>query len=141
MLGREITVELLSTIGTETFTAMRDQYIKIGDGFILLYSVASLKDFNGLVEMREHILHVRDSYEEPLVLVGTYREKDKKLREVRTEQGQEMADQFGCQFFEVDVRDGDQVDMVVKALLPKVIAEKEKKERERERKEHDCVVM
>ena len=134
-------MKVLSTIGTEKYTAMRDLYIKNGDGFILLYSVASLKDFNDLVETRELILRVKDSYEEPLVLVGAYREKDEKLREVTTEQGQEMADQFGCQFFEIDVHDRDQVEMVMKALLPKAMAWKEEKERREKEKDHDCVVM
>lgn len=143
VIGREITVKLISTIGTQQFTAMRDLYLKNGHGFILLYSMASLKDFNGLVDRREQILRVRDSDEVPLVLVGACREKDKKLREVTTKQGQEMAERLHGQFFEIDVCDWDQVDMVVKALLPKAIAWKEENEREEKRKEkeHGCVVM
>ena len=141
VLEKEITVEYLSTTGTDGLTAMRDLFMKNGDGFVLLYSVTSLKDFNAFVDMREQILRVNDSDEVPLVLVGTYREGDEKLREVTIEQGQEMADRFGCQFFEIDVHDRDQVEMVVKALLPKAISWKEEKERREKEKDHDCVVM
>ena len=141
MLEKTITVELLDLAGTEDFTAMRDLYIKNGDGFILMYSVTSLRDFNGLVDMRELSLSVCDSYVLPFVLVGTYKKGGKEPREVTREQGQEMADRFGCPFFEVDVSECEQVDVILKPLLPKAILRREEKKKQKKEKDRDCVVM
>ena len=77
MLEKEITVELLELDGTEKFTAMRDLYIKNGDGYILMYSVTSLNEFNELDNQKEQILRVNDSDEVPMVLVGTYKREKK----------------------------------------------------------------
>jgi GTPase SAR1 family protein len=45
----------------EQFTAMRDLYMKNGQGFVLVYSITSLATFNDLVELREQILRVKDT--------------------------------------------------------------------------------
>ena len=45
----------------EHFTAMRDLFMKNGQGFILVYSITSQATFNDLVELREQILRVKDT--------------------------------------------------------------------------------
>ena len=45
----------------EQFTAMRDLYMKNGQGFLLAYSITSQATFNDLVELREQILRVKDT--------------------------------------------------------------------------------
>jgi len=37
--GRQLMLEILDTAGTEQFTAMRDFYMKNGQGFVLAYSI------------------------------------------------------------------------------------------------------
>jgi hypothetical protein len=45
----------------EQFTAMRDLYMKNGQGFVLAYSITSVATFNDLVDLREQILRVKDT--------------------------------------------------------------------------------
>lgn len=54
-------LEILDTAGTEQFTAMRDLYMKNGDGFILVYSIIAQSTFNDLPDLREQILRVKDT--------------------------------------------------------------------------------
>ena len=40
---------------------MRDLYMKNGQGFVLVYSIASQSTFNDLGELRDQILRVKDA--------------------------------------------------------------------------------
>jgi Ras-related protein Rap-1A/Ras-related protein Rap-1B len=52
-------LEILDTAGTEQFTAMRDLYMKNGQGFVLVFSISSQVTLTDLVEIREQILRVK----------------------------------------------------------------------------------
>merc|ERR1711974_234711 len=67
--GQQCMPEILDTAGTEQFTAMRD-YMKNGQGFVLVYSIIAQSTFNDLPDLREQILRVKDCDEVPMVLVG-----------------------------------------------------------------------
>lgn len=45
----------------EQFTAMRDLYMKNGQGFALVYSITAQSTFNDLQDLREQILRVKDT--------------------------------------------------------------------------------
>jgi len=57
--GQQCMLEILDTAGTEQFTAMRDLYMKNGQGFILVYSITAQSTFNDLQDLREQILRVK----------------------------------------------------------------------------------
>uniref|UniRef100_A0A674NKB5 RAP1A, member of RAS oncogene family a n=1 Tax=Takifugu rubripes TaxID=31033 RepID=A0A674NKB5_TAKRU len=54
--GQQCMLEILDTAGTEQFTAMRDLYMKNGQGFALVYSITAQSTFNDLQDLREQIL-------------------------------------------------------------------------------------
>lgn len=60
--GQQCMLEILDTAGTEQFTAMRDLYMKNGQGFILVYSITAQSTFNDLQDLREQILRVKVSH-------------------------------------------------------------------------------
>merc|ERR1712107_364824 len=66
-------LEILDTAGTEQFTAMRDLYMKNGQGFVLVYSIVAQSTFNDLPDLREQILRVKDCDMVPMVLVKQMR--------------------------------------------------------------------
>ena len=51
----------VSFVVQEQFTAMRDLYMKNGQGFLLVYSITAQSTFNDLQELREQILRVKDT--------------------------------------------------------------------------------
>ncbi|KAL8857625.1 MAG: hypothetical protein Q9178_005790 [Gyalolechia marmorata] len=50
----------LDTAGTEQFTAMRELYMKSGQGFLLVFSITSLSSLTELHELRDQIVRIKD---------------------------------------------------------------------------------
>ncbi|KAL8179117.1 UNVERIFIED_CONTAM: Ras- protein Rap-1A [Gekko kuhli] len=93
-------LEILDTAGTEQFTAMRDLYMKNGQGFALVYSITAQSTFNDLQDLREQILRVKDTEDVPMILVGNKCDLEDE-RVVGKEQGQNLARQWcNCAFLE-----------------------------------------
>ncbi|KAF9928221.1 Ras- protein Rap-1b, partial [Modicella reniformis] len=59
--GHQCMLEILDTAGTEQFTAMRDLYMKNGQGFILVFSIIVSQTFDELAELHKQILRVKDT--------------------------------------------------------------------------------
>ncbi|GAA6082128.1 ras-related protein rap1ab [Tachysurus ichikawai] len=69
--GQQCMLEILDTAGTEQFTAMRDLYMKNGQGFALVYSITAQSTFNDLADLREQILRVKDTEDVSTDLSGS----------------------------------------------------------------------
>eukprot|EP00026_Physarum_polycephalum_P012774 Phypoly_transcript_13104.p1 GENE.Phypoly_transcript_13104~~Phypoly_transcript_13104.p1 ORF type:complete len:188 (+),score=22.37 Phypoly_transcript_13104:97-660(+) len=91
---RIVHFEILDTAGTEKFTAMRDLYMKNGEGFVLIYSITAQSSFNDLPDLREQILRIKDVAEVPMILVGNKSDLEDQ-RKISTEHGVELAKKFG----------------------------------------------
>ncbi|KAH8853516.1 Ras-related protein isoform 2 [Schistosoma japonicum] len=101
--SQQCMLEILDTAGTEQFTAMRDLYMKNGQGFLLVYSITSQTTFTDLEDLREQILRVKDVDEFPLTLVGNKCDLEDE-RSVGKEQGQNLAKKWNCQFMETSAK-------------------------------------
>ena len=104
----------------EQFTAMRDLYMKNGQGFVLVYSITAQSTFNDLQvssvsktkvlnwsllqDLREQILRVKDTDDVPMVLVGNKCDLEDE-RVVGKDQGLNLARQFSnCSFMETSAK-------------------------------------
>lgn len=101
--GQQCMLEILDTAGTEQFTAMRDLYMKNGQGFILVYSITAQSTFNDLQDLREQILRVKDTDDVPMVLVGNKCDLEDE-RVVGKDLGKQLAQQFNCSFMETSAK-------------------------------------
>lgn len=59
--GQQCVLEILDTAGTEQFTAMRDLYMKSGQGFLLVFSITSVVTLSDLHDLRKQILRVKET--------------------------------------------------------------------------------
>jgi small GTP-binding protein len=91
--GQQCMLEILDTAGTEQFTAMRDLYMKNGQGFVLVFSITSQSTFNDLGDLRDQILRVKDADDVPMVLVGNKCDLEDE-RVVGKDQGLNLARQW-----------------------------------------------
>jgi len=119
--SKNIMLEILDTAGTEQFTAMRDLYMKNGQGFVLVYSIIAQSTFNDLPDMREQILRVKDTEKIPMVLVGNKCDLVDQ-RVVSTEQGQQLANRFGsCSFLESSAKTKTNVNEIFFDLIRQIM--------------------
>ncbi|KAL9002067.1 MAG: hypothetical protein Q9188_004981 [Gyalolechia gomerana] len=53
-----------------TIAAMRELYMRSGQGFLLVFSITSLSSLTELHELRDQIVRIKDDAQVPLVIVG-----------------------------------------------------------------------
>ncbi|KAG2184105.1 hypothetical protein INT44_009120 [Umbelopsis vinacea] len=96
-------LEVLDTAGQEEYTALRDQWIRDGEGFLLVYSISSRSTFERVERFRDQIFRVKDVDNVPLMLVGNKCDKVTE-REVSREEGYAMAKRLSCDFIETSAK-------------------------------------
>ncbi|XP_078082538.1 LOW QUALITY PROTEIN: GTP-binding protein Rit2-like [Mustelus asterias] len=92
-------LDILDTAGQAEFAAMRDQYMRGGEGFIICYSITDRRSFQEAAQFKELTYHVRHTYDIPTVLVGNKTDL-KEYRQVSHEEGVVLARECNCHFFE-----------------------------------------
>lgn len=63
-------LDVLDTAGQEEYSAMREQYMRTGEGFLLVYSISSRQSFDEITTFQQQILRVKDRDYFPMVVVG-----------------------------------------------------------------------
>lgn len=66
---------------------MREQYMRTGEGFLLVYSITSRQSFEEIMTYQQQILRVKDKDYFPIILVGN--KCDLEGERVVTKQGME----------------------------------------------------
>ena len=67
--GETCLLDILDTAGQEEYSAMRDQYMRTGEGFLLVFAVNNAKSFEDISAYREQIKRVKDAEEVRKVVV------------------------------------------------------------------------
>ena len=63
-------LDVLDTAGQEEYSAMREQYMRTGEGFLLVYSITSRQSFEEIMTFQQQILRVKDKDYFPIIIVG-----------------------------------------------------------------------
>lgn len=63
-------LDVLDTAGQEEYSAMREQYMRTGEGFLLVYSITSRQSFDEIQVFQQQILRVKDRDYFPIIIVG-----------------------------------------------------------------------
>ena len=117
-------LEVLDTAGQEEYIALRDQWIRDGEGFVLVYSISSRASFDRIKKFHQQIQRVKESSQSgspsylgpplsalgsgsygpaPVMLVGNKCDRVTE-REVSTQEGSALAKELGCDFVEASAK-------------------------------------
>lgn len=110
MIDDEVALlDVLDTAGQEEYSAMREQYMRTGEGFLLVYSITSRQSFEEIMTFQQQILRVKDKDYFPIILVGNKCDLEGE-RQVSREEGAQLARQYGCKFIETSAKSRINVD-------------------------------
>ena len=113
--GTPAVLEIIDTAGIEQFAAMRDLYIENGEGFMLVYSITNAQTFIDMQPLRGEIARVKGGFSSPIMLVGNKFDMEEE-RSVTTQDGEKLAEEWGCQFYETSAKARCNVQEVFKGL-------------------------
>jgi len=102
-------LDILDTAGQEEYSAMRDQYMRTGQGFLLVYSITSRQSFEEIMTFQQQILRVKDKDYFPIIVVGNKCDLEGE-RQVSKQEGESLARSFGCKFIETSAKSRINVD-------------------------------
>jgi len=107
--GYPCMLEILDTAGQEEYTALRDQWIGDGEGFVIVYSITSRPSFMRVKRYHRQVQRVKESISYttslavPIMLVGNNSDRFTE-REVSAQEGHALAIEMGCEFVEASTR-------------------------------------
>jgi small GTP-binding protein len=135
-----VLLEILDTAGQETFSAMRELYMKNGEGFVLVYSITNPRSLEALDPIRNGILrHKQDEQFVPMILVGNKCDLETK-REVETAVGKETAKNWGIPFLETSAKKDINIQEVFHTLID-MLWEHGKGVQKKETKSSRCTLL
>jgi GTPase KRas protein len=105
--GTVALLDILDTAGQEEFASMQDQWIREGKGFLLVYTITSQQSFEEMRNFHKSILRTKDADKVPLVIAGNKCDlrDPNDGNQVPKSQGEELAKEWGCPFFETSAKD------------------------------------
>jgi len=63
-------LDILDTAGQEEYSAMREQYMRTGEGFLMVFSITDKNSFEEIDGFYKQILRVKDRDTFPMILIG-----------------------------------------------------------------------
>lgn len=101
--NEQVMLDILDTAGQEEYLAMREQYMRTGEGFLLVYAINSRTSLEELQVFYEQIQRVKDADNVPVLVVGNKSDLEIE-RQVSFEEGAAFAKSLGCPFLETSAK-------------------------------------
>ncbi|CAK7564180.1 MAG: Ras-related protein rsr1 [Sporothrix epigloea] len=122
--GRPVLLEILDTAGTEQFVAMRDLYMKTGQGFLLVFSITSPSSLSEIDTLREEIIRIKDDENTPMVIIGNKADLEDQ-RAVSRSKAFSLSQQWNAPYYESSARTRTNVDEVFIDLCRQMLRREE----------------
>jgi len=98
---------------------MREQYMRTGEGFLLVYSITSRNSFEEISTFHQQILRVKDRDTFPVIVVANKCDLEYE-RQVGMNEGRDLAKHFGCRFIETSAKQRINVDEAFSQLVREI---------------------
>ncbi|ELP88540.1 hypothetical protein EIN_334820 [Entamoeba invadens IP1] len=117
--GEMVSLDLLDTAGSDEYSALRFQYMRTGDGYVIVYSITSITSFFEANTFRELLYRVLDkdfSEHIPIALCGNKCDLESN-RQVFTEDANKVADKWKTLFYETSAKNNTNITETFQGLV------------------------
>ncbi|XP_061388790.1 ras-like protein 2 [Musca vetustissima] len=109
-------LDILDTAGQEEFSAMREQYMRSGEGFLLVFALNDHSSFDEIPKFQKQILRVKDRDEFPMLMVGNKCDLEHQ-RQVSLEEAQNISRNLMIPYIECSAKLRVNVDQAFHELV------------------------
>lgn len=117
--NKDIILNIIDTAGQEEFYALRDQYIRSGDGYIIVFSITSVTSFlevNAIKDQLNMVLDVDNNTLIPIILVGNKCDLE-EYRQVQSLNAQRLAEEWKVKYFETSAKNKTNINRIFEELI------------------------
>eukprot|EP00026_Physarum_polycephalum_P018912 Phypoly_transcript_20696.p1 GENE.Phypoly_transcript_20696~~Phypoly_transcript_20696.p1 ORF type:complete len:120 (+),score=25.25 Phypoly_transcript_20696:54-413(+) len=119
---------------------MRDQYLRNGQGFLIVYDMTNRSSFEEASLFRDQIVRAKDNDNVPLVLIANKADLADR-RTVTQAEGTELAALFGCTYIETSAKLRTNVDEAFCQLVREIRKRSEVHEKKTNRLRAKCKLL
>ncbi|KAJ6241534.1 ras-like protein [Anaeramoeba flamelloides] len=112
-------LEIIDTAGQEEYRSVRDKYIRIGEAFLLVFSIISRASYTEARNLHEAIRRAKNFQAVPVVTVANKADLDEE-RLVSREEGETLAKKYNSQYYETSAKNGSNVTECFESLVREV---------------------
>lgn len=147
--NQDIILNILDTAGQEEFYALRDQYMRSGDGYIIVFSITSITSFlevNAIKEQLNIVLDADNNTLIPIILVGNKCDLE-EYRQVQSSDAQRLAEEWKVKYFETSAKNKTNINRIFEELVYLIEANNQtnnqntSNQKERLKYNHNCCVL
>ena len=147
--NQDIILNILDTAGQEEFYALRDQYMRSGDGYIIVFSITSVTSFlevNAIKEQLNIVLDADNNTLIPIILVGNKCDLE-EYRQVQSSDAQRLAEEWRVKYFETSAKNKTNINRIFEELVYLIEANNQNNiqntsnQNERLKYNHNCCVL
>eukprot|EP00727_Mastigamoeba_balamuthi_P001450 m51a1_g11301 putative ras gtpase (212) ;mRNA; r:69334-70941 len=113
--GDPCILDILDTAGQEEYSVLREQYMRMGEGFVLVYNITSPQTFAAINKF--HAQAKKFARVEPVCFIVGNKTDLEADRAVTTQEGRELANSLGCSFVESSAKNNTGVSEIFMGLL------------------------
>ena len=121
--GEKSQIDILDTAGQEDYAAIRDNYLRNGEGFLCVFSIAEEDSFQACQEFRDQIIRTKSKNTLPFILVGNKCDMEEN-RKVSQDKAKSLAEKWEVPYIETSAKTRDNVDKIFFDLLREIVVDK-----------------
>jgi len=104
-------LDILDTSGDEGYSVLKESYIRSAEGIVFFYSITCRCSFDIVSILYNQSVSIKGTTTFPMVLVGNKCDLEKE-RQISNEEGDELAKELNCSYFETSAKDDINIDTV-----------------------------
>ena len=138
-------INIVDTAGQEEYTSVRNNWIRDGDGFILVYSINDRNSFDEIKILMDEIVMIKGD-KAAILLVGNKNDLNEE-RQITFKEVEELSDKWNCIFHETSAKTGHNINetffQIVREIRKKKLhlEMKEEEENKKKKSKRKCIIM